>query len=244
MRLEVFASEADVASAAVDRLDRIVPSKSSRDAPVPVILPAGRTPLPLYAELLRRSKGPGLDLARVRFFQLDEYVGCGPDDARSFHRLLRSHLLDPLERAPERDRLLDGAARDPVAEIERHARSLERDGGAALCFLGLGANGHVAFNEPGSALGQRAHEVALAPETKAVAEREFGAGRAPQRGITLGLHEIHASKRIVLVVTGKSKAAMLRALREDPPSSARPASLLLGHPGLEVLADRAASGGR
>jgi glucosamine-6-phosphate deaminase len=244
MRLEVFASEADVASAAVDRLERSVPSQSSRDALAPVILPAGRTPLPLYAELLRRSTERRLDLARVRFFQLDEYVGCGPADARSFHRLLRSHLLDPLERAPEHDRLLDGTAKDSRAEIERHARNLAQEGGAALCFLGLGANGHVAFNEPGTRLDQGAHEVALAPETKAVAEREFGPGRAPQRGITLGLHEIHASKRIVLIVTGASKAAILRALRNDPPSSARPASLLLGHPDVEVLADRAAASER
>jgi glucosamine-6-phosphate deaminase len=204
-----------------------------------VILPAGRTPLQLYAELLRRA-GDGLDLARVRFVQLDEYVGCGPADPRSFHRLLRDELLDPLERTPDRDALIDGAAGDPVAEIERHARRLARDGGATLCFLGLGANGHVAFNEPGTALEIGAHEVALAPATRAAAEREFGKGRAPERGITLGLREIHASKRIVMLVTGAGKAEILHALLHEPPSSARPASLLLGHQDLLVLADRAA----
>jgi glucosamine-6-phosphate deaminase len=195
----------------------------------------------LYAELLRRA-GDGLDLARVRFVQLDEYVGCGPSDPRSFHRLLRSELLDPLERTPELDALIDGAARDPVAEIERHARRLERDGGATLCFLGLGANGHVAFNEPGTALEQGAHEVALAPATRAAAAREFGKGRTPERGITLGLREIHASKRIVLLVTGASKRAILAALRNEPPSSERPASLLLAHRELTLFADRAAAG--
>ena len=245
MRFEVFASEADVAVAAADRLEEALrappPAGTPSNAPLQVILPAGRTPLQLYAELLRRA-GDGLDLARVRFVQLDEYVGCGPADPRSFHRLLRDELLDPLERAPDRDALIDGAAHAPVAEIERHARRLERDGGAALCFLGLGANGHVAFNEPGSTLAQGAHEIELAPATRAAAEREFGKGRAPERGITLGLREIHASQRIVLLVTGAGKAEILAALRNDPPSSERPASLLLAHPDLLVLADRAAAG--
>src|SRR5262249_23043448 len=127
MRFEVFASEADVAVAAADRLDETLRARPSRPL-VQVILPAGRTPLRLYQELLRRD-ATRRELERVRFVQLDEYVGCGPDDPRSFHRLLRSELLDPLERAPERDALLDGAAIDPRAEVERHARRLERDGG-------------------------------------------------------------------------------------------------------------------
>ena len=237
MRFEVLASEADVAVAAADRLEEALHAPL---APLQVILPAGRTPLQLYAQLLRRA-GDGLDLARVRFVQLDEYVGCGPDDPRSFHRLLRGELLDPLERAPELDLLIDGAARDPLAEIERHARRLERDGGATLCFLGLGANGHVAFNEPGCTLAQGAHEIELAQETRAIAEREFGVGRAPRRGITLGLREIHESRRLVLLVTGAGKAEILHALLHEPPSSARPASLLLGHEDLLVLADRAAA---
>jgi len=239
MRFEVFGSEADVAVAAADRLEEALRAKSSRPL-VQVILPAGRTPLQLYAELLRRADAR-LDLERVRFVQLDEYVGCGPDDPRSFHRLLRDELLDRLGRAPDRDALIDGAAPDPRAEIERHARRLERDGGATLCFLGLGANGHVAFNEPGSTLARAAHEVELAPATRAAAEREFGKGRAPERGITLGLREIHASRRLVLLVTGAGKAEILHALLHEPPSSARPASLLLGHPDLLVLADRAAA---
>ena len=238
MRFEVFASEAEVAVAAADQLDATLRARPSRPL-VPVILPAGRTPLPLYAELLRRA--PRLDLARVRFVQLDEYAGCGPGDPRSFHRLLRDELLDPLERAPDRDALLDGAAPDARAEIERHAQRLRRDGDAEICFLGLGANGHVAFNEPGSTLEQGAHAVDLAPETRAIAEREFGKGRAPERGITLGLREIHEARRLVLLVTGAGKAAILHALLHEPPSSDRPASLLLGHPDLLVLADRAAA---
>jgi glucosamine-6-phosphate deaminase len=240
MRFEVHADEREVASAAADHLDATVRAQPAAS----VILPAGRTPLLLYAEILRRVEARRLDVARARFFQLDEYVGCGEDDPRSFRSLLRTHLLDPLRRPPERDGLIDGGASDPRAEIARHARELERAGGADLCFLGIGTNGHVAFNEPGSRLDQGARDVELAAATRAAAEAEFGPGRAPARGVTLGLREIHAARRVVLLVTGAAKAAILAALLDEPPSPARPASLLRDHPDLVVLADRAAAAGR
>jgi len=238
MRFRPLASETEVAAAAAEELVEIV----RRNPAAQVILPAGRTPRPLYAEILRRARTGELDLARVRFFQLDEYVGCGAKDARSFHALLRRDLLDPLGRGADQDRQIDGAAKDPRAEIERHGMRLLRDGGADLCFLGLGRNGHVAFNEPGTPLSQRAHEVELAAATRAVAETEFGRGEAPTHGITLGLHEIHAARRLVLLVTGASKAAILSALFDEAPSAQRPASLLLAHPDLRIFADAAAAG--
>ena len=238
MRFESFESEAEVAAAAAELLASTV--RARPDALV--IVPAGRTPLLLYAEILRRARAGQLDVTRARFVQLDEYVGCGPRDPRSFRSLLRRHLLEPLGRGQEQDLLIDGTASDARAEIERHGARLLQEGGADLCFLGLGRNGHVAFNEPGTERDQRAHEVALAPQTRAAVAADFVRGRAPERGITLGLHEIRASRRVVLLVTGKSKGAILAALFDEPPSAARPASLLLDQPDLVILADRAAAG--
>jgi 6-phosphogluconolactonase/glucosamine-6-phosphate isomerase/deaminase len=240
MRFETFESEAEVAAAAAELLAAAVRAKPDAR----VILPAGKTPLLLYAEILRRATAHELDLSRARFVQLDEYVGCGPKEPRSFRSLLSRHLLDPLEalgRSADQDRLIDGAAKDVRAEIERHGARFLQEGGADLCFLGLGRNGHVAFNEPGTPREQRAHEVPLASQTRAAAEPDFGRSKAPERGITLGLHEIRASRRIVLLVTGASKRAILAALFDEPPSSARPASLLLDQPDLVILADRAAT---
>jgi len=241
MRFEAFESETEVAAAAAELLATTVRAKPDAR----VILPAGRTPLLLYAEILRRAKSRALDLSRARFVQLDEYVGCGAKDPQSFRSLLARHLLDPLEelgRDADCDRLIDGAAKDVRAEIERHGARFLQEGGADLCFLGLGRNGHVAFNESGTPRDQRAHEVALAPQTRHAAEPDFGPGKAPERGITLGLHEIRASRRIVLLVTGASKAAILAALFDEPPAAARPASLLLDQQDLVILADRAAAG--
>jgi glucosamine-6-phosphate deaminase len=240
MRFEAFESESEVAAAAAEMLAATVREKPDAR----VILPAGKTPLLLYAEILRRAKAGELDLARARFIQLDEYVGCGPKDPRSFRSLLACHLLQPLAelgRNRDHDRLIDGAAKDPRAEIERHGARFLQEGGADLCFLGLGRNGHVAFNEPGTERDQRAHEVPLAPQTRVTAEADFGRGKAPEFGITLGLHEIRASRRIVLLVTGATKAAILAALFDEPPAPTRPASLLLDQPDLVILADRAAT---
>jgi glucosamine-6-phosphate deaminase len=237
MRFREFKDESQVAAAATDELFAAVRTKPA----ALVILPAGRTPRPLFAEILRRAKAGGGALGKVRFVQLDEYVGCGAKDPRSFRSLLRHELLDPLGRDPDADLLIDGAAKDPRAEIERHGARLRAEGGADLCFLGLGRNGHVAFNEPGTTLADDAREVELAPATRAAAEADFGAGKAPTRGITLGLREIAASRPVVRLGTGATKASILAALFDEPPSPVRPASLLLAHRDLRILADAAAA---
>ena len=202
-----------------------------------LLVPAGSTPVPLYAELARR----GADLARTRLFQLDELVGVAQADERSFHGFFQRHLVRPLDLA-RAFRGLDGAARDPAVEIERHRVALEEAGGADLALLGLGQNGHVAFNEPGSRLSDAARAVELDERTRAGLANAFPSA-APRRGITLGLREIAEARRVVLLVTGASKAAILRALVSEPPTPRCPASLLAAHPDCVVLADRAACAG-
>ncbi|MBL8842716.1 MAG: glucosamine-6-phosphate deaminase [Planctomycetes bacterium] len=240
MRLLTLPTPAAVAAAAADLLAEVV----AREPRARVILPAGKTPLALYAELLRRARTGELPLDGVRFFQLDEYLGPGPSDARSFHALLRKELLDPLGRAPGHDALLDGSAADPAAEIARHARALTTAGGAHVAFLGIGTNGHVAFNEPGTRRDDGARVVPLAAATRAVAAAEFAPDPAPTHGITLGLAEIGAARKIGLMATGASKAAILAALLEQPASTERPASLLGDHADFTLFADTAAAAGR
>lgn len=242
MRFATLATDVAVASAAADLLAdtvRLANTVKSRPA-VAVILPAGKTPLPLFAEILRRTRRGALDLRRVRFFQLDEYVGTGPGDARSFAALLRRELLDPLGRAADHDALLDGAAADPSAEIARHACELAAIGGADLAFLGIGRNGHVAFNEPGTLRGDGARLVLLAAETRAGAAAEFAPAQPPTAGITLGLAELAAARRIGLLAIGAGKQAIVASLLATPPGSDRPASLLLDHPDFTLFADKAA----
>ena len=239
MDLERLETPEEVASRAADRVQAVLAAEPE----AAVVLPAGATPLPLYAELVRRARAGTLDLSRAHLFQLDELAGVGPADPRGFHALLRARLLDLVPRLPGRDHLLDGAAADPGREIVRHARELAEQGGARLAVLGLGRNGHVAFNEPGSTRADGARVVELAPPTRAALAGAFGAG-APRRGLTLGLAELLAARELLLLVTGSAKAASLAALLATAEGAAEhslpPAALLREHPRLSVIADREA----
>lgn len=204
-----------------------------------LLLPAGATPVPLYRELVRRARARTLDLSRAQLFQLDELRGVANSDPRAFHAFFLEHLVRPLA-LEARFHGLDGAASDPTAEIERHRRELERLGPAELVLLGLGQNGHVAFNEPGSTLADRARLVRLAPSTQSALRQDFPEG-PPHEGLTLGLAEIAAGRCVALLVTGSSKAEMLAQVLHGEPTSARPATLLARHPHLFVLADQNAA---
>jgi glucosamine-6-phosphate deaminase len=204
-----------------------------------LLLPAGATPVPLYVELVRRQRLGALDLSRAHLFQLDELQGVPPSDARSFQAFFRQQLLDPLGVALDFHGL-DGSTADPVAEIARHRRRLEALGPADLVLLGLGKNGHVAFNEPGSTLADGARVVHLDPLTREGLRGTFP-NACPERGLTLGMSEIHAGRQIVMLVTGASKAEILRRVLEQKPDRDRPATLLAGHPRFLVLADGASA---
>lgn len=233
MRLDRHASAEDLARAAADAVAAVV----RRRADARILLPAGATPVPLYRELVRRVGAGELDLGRAWLVQLDELAGVGPADARSFQAFLREHLLGPLGRGGERDLVLDGAAPDLDAEIRRHAHHLLGLGGADLALLGLGANGHVAFNEPGSRPEEGARRVALAEATRAGLAAAFAPGAPPSEGLTLGLAEILTAGSVVLIVGGARKSDALAALLSRPPGPELPASQLLAHEGLTILAD-------
>ncbi len=213
----------------------------------PLGLATGRTMEPVYAALVRRvaaleqHQQQGLR-PRWLSFNLDEYVGLGAADPGSFHAAMHRHLLEPLQLASSWLRLPEGLADDPHAEAERYGAALGAAGGIGLQLLGLGLNGHVGFNEPPAAADSRCRCLDLSDSTRRQNAGAFGGDLAavPARAITLGLAEILAARRILLVVTGAAKAPVLRALLRQPPGVELPASWLQGHPQVEVIADRAA----
>ena len=213
----------------------------------PLGLATGRTMEPVYRALVNALAGWSAPararlLASWRSFNLDEYVGLGPAHPGSFAAYMGQHLVGPLGLDPARVCLPDGLAADPAAEARRYGRALAEAGGIGLQLLGLGLNGHVGFNEPpcGPATGTRV--VDLCPTTRQQNAAAFGGDPAavPAQAITLGLAEIRAASRIVLVVTGAAKAPVLTRLLQEPPSPALPASWLQGHPAVTLVADRAA----
>jgi glucosamine-6-phosphate deaminase len=203
-----------------------------------LILPTGRTPLSLYAVLRGHAADGSLPSAGARLFQLDEYLGAGPEDPRSFRAYLRRELAGVELGAVHG---LDGAAPDPAAQCARHQALLD-EAPIDLVVLGLGRDGHVAFDEPGSPIDAGVRRVRLHPATRADAAPEFGGlEHVPEEALTVGLRTLLAARELVLLVTGEAKAPALRAMLEGPAGPDSPASLLREHPRLTVVCDAAAA---
>jgi glucosamine-6-phosphate deaminase len=221
-------------------------ARDARRAGRPLVLglATGRTPVAVYAELVRRARAGAQDLAGAIAFNLDEYCGLAPGDPRSFAAWMERALFAPLAWPRERRHIPDGSL--PAAERERHCAEYEARiraaGGLDLQLLGIGRNGHVGFNEPGSARDSRTRCVELHPDTRADAAREFGPGAAPREALTMGVATILEARRVRLLAFGAHKrAAVERALR-GPPGDDCPASFLAAHPDARLYADAAALG--
>jgi len=200
-----------------------------------VLLPTGRTPLGVYAALRAHV---GLRSGEATVFQLDEYRGLGPDDERSFGAYLKRELRG-IDLGAFHG--LDGAAADPAAECERHQRRLD-EAEIDLAVLGLGHDGHVAFDEPGSRLEEGTRVVALHPQTRADAAEEFdGLEHVPTHALTVGLRTLLAARELLVLVTGEGKAEALRSMLLAPPGGDFPATLLRSHPRLTLICDAPAA---
>jgi glucosamine-6-phosphate deaminase len=203
-----------------------------------VALPTGSTPIGLYARLLARARGGAVALGAAYYFNLDEYAGVGPADPHSFAAFLRRHFLDAAEVAPDHIRLLRGDAADIGAEAAAHDAAVAARGGLDLAILGLGGNGHIAFNEPGADWAAGTHVVPLTEATRRANAAYFPDGFVvPTHGLTMGIGMIRAARRVLLMVSGPAKAEALAALRAGVADAHWPVTALCGHPGLVVVAD-------
>jgi len=247
--LEVI--ELEDAGAVAERVAALLLTERRHRPGRPLGLATGRTMEPVFRALARHlALLPATDREAVRHnwlsFNLDEYVGLAAADPRSFAATMARQVVAPLGLDPARVRLPDGLAADPDAEAQRYAASLAEAGEIGLQLLGLGLNGHVGFNEPPCGPEAACRCVHLSDTTRRQNASAFGGDPSalPEQAITLGLAEILAAERIVLVVTGEAKAEVLHRCLEEAPTPELPASWLQDHPAVTVIADRAALGRR
>ena len=210
-------------------------------SPAPVLgLATGSSVLGLYRELIRRHRRGVLNFAGVRAFLLDEYIGLAPDHPQAYANVIRSVLSDHVDFAPGAVAAPDTAARDLAAACARYDRMLAA--GVDLQILGIGRNGHIAFNEPGSSLTGSTRVVAIAEQTRRDNARFFDEpADVPRRAITQGIGTIRRAAHLLLIARGEAKAAALHAALEGPVTTAVPASALQLHPQVTVVADLAAA---
>jgi glucosamine-6-phosphate deaminase len=242
MRVHIFNSPPALARALAAALARTLEANPR----VVLGLPTGRTPIPLYRELVRIHAAGRADFSRATTFNLDEFYGVSAADPRSYRAFMQRHLFDHVNLSPRRIHFLDGAVTSGAAvqrECDRYERAIERAGGIDLQILGLGMNGHIGFNEPARALAARTHCSRLKPATRRANAPLFGNRLAavPREALSMGMATILHAKRIVLLATGAGKTRCVERMIYGPVTPRLPASFLQLHQRVEIWLDRAAA---
>jgi len=207
-------------------------------------LPTGRTPIPVYEELSRLAATERLDFSRVITFNLDEFVGVSRRDRGSYRRFMEEHFFGRVNMSKRHIHFLNGTAARLETECDRYEAAIARAGGVDLQILGLGANGHIGFNEPAASLIARTHVATLKPSTRRANRALFGnrAARVPRAALSMGMATILQARRIVLLATGAEKARSAAGMLNGCVTPRLPASFLQLHRECEVWLDRAAAG--
>lgn len=240
IELRVCASAQNLAEAVAARIVEEVEAKPD----LVMCLPTGRTPLLVYRRLIEAYQAGRVRFQQATVLNVDEYVGLGGRDPGSFSQYMKENFLEHVDVQPERTHILDGRAPDPDAEARRYDRLIDAVGGIDLLVLGVGTNGHIGFNEPGSRLHSRTRVVRLTPETLAANRRDLpDEGPLPNRAITIGLRTIMEARRILLLACGHAKAEPVGRLMEGAPVGAWPVAALRSHPVTTLFCDPAAGRG-
>lgn len=205
-------------------------------------LATGSTPLGVYRELIRLHKEEGLDFSQVTTFNLDEYVGLPASHPQSYRYFMQQNLFDHINIDPKRTHVPDGRALDFEVHCRLYEQQIKDAGGIDLQVLGIGSDGHIAFNEPGSSLGSRTRLKTLASETIRDNARFFGGeDKVPRLAVTMGVGTILESRRCLLLAFGPNKALAVRDTVEGPITAQVTGSALQLHREVICLFDEAAA---
>ncbi|CAM4295468.1 glucosamine-6-phosphate deaminase [Jeotgalicoccus halotolerans] len=209
----------------------------------PVIgLATGSTPEGTYMELIKKLNGSDVDQNNITTFNLDEYVGLDKDHEQSYSYYMHENFFNHVSIPKENIHLLNGKAENAETEVEAYEQAID-EAGLDVQLLGIGRNGHIAFNEPGTSFDSLTHVVDLTPETVEDNSRFFdNLGDVPSKAFTMGLNSIMKAKKIVILIYGENKKEALNALLSGEVTENNPASILNNHEDVTIIADAAAIG--
>lgn len=239
MEVVIHASREYLAGVAADAVERLL-----RSRPDAVLgLATGSSPLAVYDELARQHTEQGLSFARARGFLLDEYVGLPADHPERYRTVIERELVSRVDFADGAVRGPDGGAEDLTAACAQYEEGIAEAGGVDLQILGIGTDGHVAFNEPGSSLASRTRVKTLTEQTRQDNARFFDGDveAVPRHVLTQGLGTIMEARHLVLLANGRAKAEAVHQLVEGPVSAMWPGTILQHHPHVTVLLDEGAA---
>ena len=220
--------------------DRI---NACRKKPFVLGLPTGSSPLGIYREFVKMHREGKLSFKNVCTFNMDEYIGLPADHPQSYRRFMMENLFNHVDINKKHIHTLDGMAQDPHEECKLYEQAIAAKGGIELFLGGMGNNGHIAFNEPGSSLASRTRVKTLTRETKTANARFFNGDpeKVPRTAMTVGVGTVMDAREVVIIVTGKGKARALKAVVEEGVNHMWTLSCLQMHQKAIIVCDKDAA---
>lgn len=237
MRIEVLDTTLEIAQ----RVSAILLGQVRRKPDSVLGFATGSSPVETYRLLIAAHRAGEADFSRVTTFNLDEYCSLPQDDPHSYYAFMKEQLFEPAGFCFGNVHFLSGLAEDHAAICRAYREEIARCGGIDIQLLGIGRNGHIGFNEPSDVFSDGPFMVQLAQSTLEANARFFENGTPPRFALTMGVGDILAAKKILLIATGDSKAQAVRAMAQGAVTPQCPASALQTHPDTTVFLDRAAA---
>lgn len=223
-------------------IERIRAFAPTEDRPFVLGLPTGGTPLGTYAELIRRHKAGEVSFRHVITFNMDEYIGLPKEHEQSYYTFMWTNFFSHIDILPENAHILNGNAEDIEAECERYEAKIKEVGGIDLFMGGIGPDGHIAFNEPGSSLTSRTRVKSLTTDTIIANSRFFDndLNKVPKTAVTVGVGTVMDAREVMILANGHNKARAIREAVEGPVSQRWTITCLQLHPHGIIVCDEEA----
>ncbi|KAH7153435.1 glucosamine-6-phosphate isomerase [Dactylonectria macrodidyma] len=229
-----------VANHVIDRINTFAPTASK---PFVLGLPTGSSPLPVYRNLIKACRDGKISFRNVVTFNMDEYVGLPQTHPESYHSFMHTNFFSQVDIPSENINILNGNARDLQVECDRYEERIKAAGGIELFLGGVGSDGHLAFNEPGSSLSSRTRVKTLAYDTVLANARFFGGNidQVPGKALTVGVQTVMDAREVVIIATGAGKALAVKKSIEEGVSHMYTLSCLQMHPSSMIVVDEDAT---
>jgi glucosamine-6-phosphate deaminase len=242
MRLIICRDYAGASRWAAHYIAKRIGEAVGRERPFVLGLPTGSSPLGIYRELIALHRKGELSFSRIITFNMDEYVGLPPDHPQSYRRFMQDNFFKDIDIEPKNTHIPDGTALDLETECRAYEEAISASGGIDLFLGGMGSDGHIAFNEPGSSLRSRTRIKTLATETRIDNARFFGGdpAKVPSTALTVGVGTVMDAREVLIIVSGYAKARALKAAVEGSVTHWWPLSCLQMHPKAIIVCDEEA----
>ncbi|WP_025797717.1 glucosamine-6-phosphate deaminase [Hoylesella saccharolytica] len=218
-------------------------AKPSKEKPFVLGLPTGSTPMGMYQALVKAFKAGRVSFKNVVTFNMDEYVGLPVEHPESYHSFMYRNLFDHIDCPKENIHILNGNATDWETECRQYEEAIKAVGGIDLFIGGVGVDGHLAFNEPGSSLTSRTRRMPLTTDTRVVNSRFFdnNVDNVPKYALTVGVGTVMDAREVMVLINGHNKAGALKDTVEGPVTHMRTVSALQMHENGIIVCDEAAT---